>query len=79
MFKILLAFLFFFVLFRVGGFFLKLLFGGFSTPRNQPHSSQTGRKPRDGNVHIDHVPKDDKKKKAGHYKGGEYVDFEEVK
>ena len=79
MFKFLLiAFLFFFVLFKVGGFFLRLLLGGFSTDRNHQTSTHSTRKPKDGNVHIDHIPNDNKKK-SGDFKGGEYVDYEEVK
>ena len=37
------------------------------------------RKPSHGNVNVDFVPKDGKKKSPGHISGGEYVDFEEVK
>lgn len=80
LFKILLiAFIFFFLLFRVGGFFLRLLFGSFSTPRHHQSASQNSRKPKDGNVNIDHVPNDQEKKKPGNFDGGEYVDYEEVK
>ena len=37
------------------------------------------RKPSHGNLNVDFVPKDNKKKSPGHISGGEYVDFEEVK
>ena len=40
-------------------------------PRQQPP-----RRPADGNVNIDSNPKN---KKGGTFKGGEYVDYEEVK
>jgi len=35
------------------------------------------RRPGDGNVHIDSIPPD--KQKKSEFKGGEYVDYEEVK
>ncbi|MFC4874786.1 DUF4834 family protein [Negadavirga shengliensis] len=35
--------------------------------------------PRDGNVNVDYVPKDYKKKSSGNISGGDYIDYEEVK
>ncbi|WP_109833078.1 DUF4834 family protein [Reichenbachiella versicolor] len=35
-------------------------------------------KPKEGNVHIDYVPKESKGK-GDNFKGGDYVDYEEVK
>lgn len=82
MFKVLLiVFAFFFLLFRVGGFFMKLLFGGMQAKQNQPfqkQSSQNKPKPKDGNVHIEHVPDNLKKGDKG-FDGGDYIDYEEVK
>jgi uncharacterized protein YdbL (DUF1318 family) len=37
------------------------------------------RKPTHGDINVDYVPKENKKKSPGHISGGEYVDFEEVK
>ena len=37
------------------------------------------RKPSHGDINVDYVPKDSKKKSPGHISGGDYVDFEEVK
>lgn len=39
---------------------------------NEPHQRN---RPNDGNVHIDNVPN----QKKSDFKGGEYVDYEEVK
>lgn len=43
--------------------------------------SRKYKQPADGNVNIDYIPEDDKKNDKGprHFKGGEYVDYEEVK
>jgi hypothetical protein len=35
-------------------------------------------KPSGGNVHVDAVPPKEEKKRSG-FKGGEYVDYEEIK
>lgn len=37
------------------------------------------RRPRDGSVHVDHVPRDFQEQKAKEIKGGDYIDYEEVK
>lgn len=47
-----------------------------STVRGNPSNPNFNRK-TDGNVNIDSVP--DKEKKRSTFKGGEYVDYEEVK
>ncbi len=65
---ILFAVLFFYALYRVGGFLLKILSLGATNP-------QENRRPNDGNVHVDSNPNRDKKS----FEGGEYVDFEEIK
>jgi len=45
--------------------------------------SRKYKQPSDGNVNIEYIPEDEKKQKNGkgprNFKGGEYVDFEEVK
>ncbi|HLT81443.1 MAG TPA: hypothetical protein VKZ86_10460 [Cyclobacteriaceae bacterium] len=59
-----------YVLYKLGIF--RLLLG--TSMRGQNHF----RRPNDGNVNIDSVPPDKQSRKAG-FKGGEYVDYEEVK
>ncbi len=81
MFKFLiLIFIFFFVIVRIGGFVIKLLFSGFGGQQRNTFDrdeKQQQKKPRDGNVSIDYVP-DSKKKDSQKFKGGDYVDYEEM-
>lgn len=76
MFKFLLiVFILSYVVYRVGGFFFKILTLGGSAqrpPRNQSH-----KRPPGANVDVDYAPQNKKSKKD--FKGGEYVDYEEVK
>lgn len=52
--------------------------GNFSGKRPGNQSSRQ-RKPKDGNVSIDYIPEDKKKKKSSkNFEGGEYIDYEEV-
>jgi hypothetical protein len=80
----LLAFIFVLVLImRSIGYLVRMLFGGgvmgkasreFKEGRQgQPRRSR----PSDGNVNIDYVPGKEGKGKKG-FKGGDYVDYEEV-
>lgn len=48
------------------------------TARNQnPYTNQQQRRQtRDGDLHIDNVPKQSKERKE--FRGGDYVDYEEV-
>jgi len=61
----------FYILSKIG----RLLFG--FRVSSQQHNRQYHRKPTNGNVHIDNIPNKDKK--GSSIKGGEYVDYEEVK
>ena len=74
---LLFIFIFFFIIKKVGGFVLRVLFGAAAQQAQQQHRAQT-RKPTDGNVHIDNAPKKGEKSTKD-FKGGDYVDFEEVK
>ena len=80
MFKVLLiVFAFFFLLFRVGGFFMRILFGGMQAKQQQPFQKNASQhKPKDGNVRVEHIPEEPKGKKKG-FEGGDYIDYEEVK
>lgn len=68
--------LIFYVTYRLLNFLFRVLnpFSGHTGNANS--GSTSARKPKDGNVNVDYIPK-----KAGreHLKGGEYIDFEEVK
>ncbi len=71
MFKfLLLTFVFFYVLFRIGGFFMRVLFGRMQQPPKQ--SSY-----RKGDVFVNNQPAAKIKEKKN-YSGGDYIDYEEV-
>jgi hypothetical protein len=59
-----------YVLSKIGGFFFR---AGASSQQNRYQQ----RKPSDGNINVDSSPRKDRK--GGNIKGGDYVDYEEVK
>lgn len=59
-----------YVTFKLGGFLMKALQSAAGQDPKQKRKS-------DGNVNIDYDPNQEKKGNSG-YKGGEYVDYEEV-
>lgn len=72
------GYLFFWILGKV----FKVMVRGHSYTNGNQNSSnnhQNRRKPNDGNVNIDYVPNGKKKKGKDEFKGGEYVDYEEIK
>ena len=77
----LLLFLILFLIIRLGGFFIRLLFGSLLNQQRQSYQARQHtyqRQPKGGNVHVDYVPHD-KASANSTIKGGDYVDFEEVK
>ena len=64
--------------FRSIGYIVRLLLGGGMAARNRnPYTSHQGsRQTREGDLHIDNVPKEGKQRKE--FRGGDYVDYEEV-
>lgn len=52
-------------------------FFGFNPRQRQQNAGTRQKKP--GSVNIDYVPKNGKEKFGDNFKGGEYVDYEEVK
>jgi uncharacterized protein DUF4834 len=70
-----LALLYFF--FRSVGHVVRLIFGGGATTRTQnPNTGQQRRRTTRDGLHVDSMPNQQKKKKD--FKGGDYVDYEEV-
>jgi len=72
---------FFYILSKIGGFVFRRLFGAAAQQAQQQQQQQQRaqtKKPSDGNVHIDYVPKKEDKP-SKNFKGGDFVDFEEVK
>ena len=62
--------------FRTVGFFVRLLFGGTIANKTNTGYQTNRRKSSNGNLHVDRGPNQSKKKKD--FKGGEYVDFEDL-
>ncbi|PIB36907.1 hypothetical protein BFP72_16605 [Reichenbachiella sp. 5M10] len=78
---IVIFFLFFWIVFKLGGFLVRMFFGNMANQSRQNTTQQNyqQRQPSEGNVHIDYVPKQKKGKVDKHdFKGGDYVDYEEV-
>ena len=69
---LLIVILVFYILNKLGLFRVYVQSNGRTHRYSSPNSH---RKPADGNVNIDSMPE----KKKSTYKGGEYVDYEEVK
>jgi len=68
--------LIFYVTFRLLNFLFRVL-RPFSGQTGNVHAGATNRtKPKEGNVNVDYVPN---KARKEHLKGGEYIDYEEVK
>ena len=53
-------------------------FGGSPFANTSPPYTRNGQS-SDGEVHVEYVPPREKPRKPTEFKGGEYVDFEEVK
>jgi len=86
MFKFLLIlFIIGYVVFRIGGFLFRMLAGGLGakTAYQQTYQSRNNqerkRKTNADGVSIEYAPENKSKRSASNFKGGEYVDYEEVK
>ncbi len=80
MFKFLLIlFLIGYLFFKIGGFLFRLFLGRTAKAAQERQTKQNnrGRTTKDG-IHIDHVPNEKGKRTGGNFKGGEYVDYEDV-
>lgn len=87
---IIITVIFIYVVFKVSGFILKIFdtllgrtdsgTGAQSRKFGPEHRRQKYRQPANGNVNIEYIPEEDKKERASKdFRGGEYVDYEEVK
>lgn len=66
-----------YIIYKVGGFFFKILtLGGMQ--KQQSAQREHPRRPTGSNINVDYVPQKNDRK-SDDAKGGEYVDFEEVK
>lgn len=68
------------ILVKLGGFFVRTFFSGLTNQSRQQSSQhrQQRKQPSDGNVSIDYAPKDKENIKDKDFRGGDYVDYEEV-
>ena len=70
---LLLAIVFYFVMKQITAFVARI------TGRNAPQRGHDARPKREGEVNIDYTPESKSGKFGEDFKGGEYVDYEEVK
>jgi len=68
-----------YLFYKIGGFIFRLFLGrtAKAAQERQYQKNNSGRTTKDG-IHIDHIPNQKNKRTGGNYKGGEYVDYEEV-
>lgn len=80
---LLITFLVGYLVYKVGGYLFRIFFWSLGNKmqnsqnfdRSQPQSPR----PPNSNVDIDYIPKNGKEEKGKTFKGGEYVDYEEIK
>lgn len=76
LFKIILfGFVIYYIIKTIGGFVFKIL-GGQPQRKAPPQSAE---RRRDGEIKIEYAPKDKTQKNSAGSKGGDYIDYEELK
>lgn len=79
---LLITFLIIYLLFKIGGYLFRIFFWSLGGKMQDGHTNNrhaSNVRPPNSNVDIHYVPKDKKEKKEKAFKGGEYVDYEEIK
>lgn len=89
---IIISVLFIYVVYKASDFIIRMIDSVTGGRRVNPsqrernfgpeHRRQQQRRPQNGNVNIDYIPDDQKKKQSPSsedFKGGEYVDYEDIK
>ncbi len=80
---LLILILFFYVFYKVGGFIMRALYfgAGKQYQQRQPFNRGNTTDVRHEEIKVDYIPEDEvkKRKSSATTKGGEYVDYEEVK
>lgn len=82
---LIITFLVCYLIYKLGGFLLRTFFISLGNKMQDSQSFQQSRtayqhrRTTNGNVDIDYIPKNGKSKKVQDFKGGEYVDYEEVR
>ncbi len=80
---LLILFLIFYLVYKLAGFLVRVLVVNAAEQHQKQYQQHAkaqaaqSKKAKGGNVNIDFVPKDPKQ--GGQIKGGDYVDYEEVK
>lgn len=76
---LLILFLIGYLFFKIGGFLFRLFLGrtAKAAQERQYKQNNKGRTTKDG-INIDHIPNQKGKRTGGNFKGGEYVDYEEL-
>ncbi len=77
-FKYVLPILVIYWIFRSIGRFMTRMMGGGNPQQRNTHQQQKSTRPADGNVRVEYAPKNKNEKSADNFKGGDYVDYEEV-
>lgn len=68
-----------YLFFKIGGFFFRVFLGrtAKAAQERQYQQQSRGRTTKDG-IKIDHIPDQKGKRTGGNFKGGEYVDYEDL-
>ena len=72
---ILFALVFYYIIKTIGSFVFRFL-GGNASHHQQRQANQHK---KEGEINIDYIPHDQKSKSTSSKKGGDYIDYEEVK
>ena len=92
---LLISIIFIYVVYKASNFVIKLFFpieharrmqkeyarkNGFGPKYRREQQQHQSRRAPDGSIHVDFVPKEEKRERSTEdFKGGEYVDYEEIK
>jgi len=76
---LLILYLIYYLVSKLGKFLIRLFLGrtARAAQERQYKQNNKGRTTKDG-IHIDHIPNQKGKRTGGNFKGGEYVDYEDV-
>lgn len=74
---ILFGLVFYYIFKTIGGFVFRLLGG--QPPQQAQRHRQAQQQKREGEINIDHAPKDQRRGVNRESKEGDYIDYEEVK
>ena len=72
---ILFGLVFYYLLKTIGSFVFRILGG----QTQQNHYRQATHQKREGEINIDYVPENEKRRRRSGSKDGEYIDYEEIK